>query len=303
MGDSRNRSTVRNVRVMGRHSAPAGHRPLPTDRETASRPAPSHRARRGSPRAQRPAPVTSDTQTLVATPVPESVLLDALPTPLPPTLPVPDLPVPDPLAPPPPLPVPASMRSAGVPPHGSDPELFASDPSVYELLGLAPTHFTPAPAPPAPASPPPPADWPEPLVIAPVPRPAPAPRPAPDPGPVPTQQPTAHRATLERTAPVAVAETVIEVVPPTAAEVAERESLARRVAALPRVLLDTVAWGGFAAVVALIVIALSDVGMARAALWAVGLSGIVVLAVAVMAVSGARLDELNRAGGGPKRPD
>jgi hypothetical protein len=208
------------------------------------------------------------------------------------------------------------MRSADAPPNGWDPEGLDSDPSVYERLGLAPAHVTPAPAPPAPAppAPAPPAATPagplppalhELIVIAPVPRSAPTSRPAPEPDPMPSQQSTGRIATLERTAPVAVAETVIEVVPPTAAEVtrAEHLSLARRVAALPRVLLDTVAWGGFAAVVALIVIALSDVGMGRAALWAVGLSGIVVLAVAVMALSGARLDELNRAGGSPKRPD
>jgi hypothetical protein len=104
---------------------------------------------------------------------------------------------------------------------------------------------------------------------------------------------------------VAVAETVIEVVPPPAEETDEREheSLATRVASLPRVLLDTVAWGGVAAVVALIVIALSDVGMGRAALWAVGLSGIVVLAVAVMAVTGTHLDDLNRPTGTAERPD
>jgi hypothetical protein len=109
-----------------------------------------------------------------------------------------------------------------------------------------------------------------------------------------------------------VADHAVEAVPaPEEVDDPERAGLAGRVAALPRVLLDTVAWGGFGAVVALIVIALSDVGMGRAALWAVGLSGIVVLAVAVMAVTGTHLDELNRAGssagssaaGGTERPD
>jgi hypothetical protein len=116
-------------------------------------------------------------------------------------------------------------------------------------------------------------------------------------------KPAAPVVTLDR--PVSLTATPIEVVPLTAdgPDAAEHESLATRVAALPRVLLDTVAWGGFAAVVALIVIALSDVGMGRAALWAVGLSGIVVLAVAVMAVTGTHLDDLNRPTGSAERPD
>jgi hypothetical protein len=56
-------------------------------------------------------------------------------------------------------------------------------------------------------------------------------------------------------------------------------------------------------VVALIVIALSDVGMGRAALWAIGLSGIVVLAVAVMALTGTHLDDLNSVSGPSERAD
>lgn len=74
-------------------------------------------------------------------------------------------------------------------------------------------------------------------------------------------------------------------------------------AALPRVLLDTVAWGGFAAVVALIVIALSDVGIGRAALWAGGLISIVLLAAAVVAVTGTHLDELSESDRRTERPD
>lgn len=81
-----------------------------------------------------------------------------------------------------------------------------------------------------------------------------------------------------------------------------RPTLAARVAALPRVLLDTVAWGGFAAVVALIVIALSDVGIARAALWAGGLIGIVLVAAAVVAVTGTRLDDLTENDRRTERP-
>ncbi len=108
-------------------------------------------------------------------------------------------------------------------------------------------------------------------------------------------------ATLERSAPREIA--AVDLDEPGSAPAIARPSLASRVAQLPRVLLETVAWGGFAAVVALIVIALSDVGMGRAALWAVGLSGIVVLAVAVMAVTGAHLDELNSAGRTTEPPD
>jgi hypothetical protein len=155
---------------------------------------------------------------------------------------------------------------------------------------------------------------PKPVVIALVPRPTPAPRPAPAPASVVAKAPApvavpkpAAPAPAKTSAPVAILErpiTVIEAPVEIAPERAEeRESLAKRVAALPRVLLDTVAWGGFAAVVALIVIALSDVGMGRAALWAVGLSGIVLVAVAVMAVTGTHLDDLQHASGSAERPD
>lgn len=84
---------------------------------------------------------------------------------------------------------------------------------------------------------------------------------------------------------------------------ATRLSLATRVASLPRVLLETVAWGGFAAVVALVVIALSDVSVGTAALWAGALSGIVVLAVAVMALTDTHLDELGSPRRAPERRD
>lgn len=116
-------------------------------------------------------------------------------------------------------------------------------------------------------------------------------------------------ATLERPAPREIASVVLDRTPveappaPSRPSSASRPGLAARVAELPRVLLETVAWGGFAAVVALVVIALSDVGMGRAALWAVSLSGIVVLAVAVMALTGTHLDELNSAGKAEGRPD
>ena len=124
----------------------------------------------------------------------------------------------------------------------------------------------------------------------------------PGPSPVAEPQSSTRVATLERPAPRPIA-TVAPSEPAVAAPETARPSLSARVAQLPRVLLETVAWGGFAAVVALIVIALSDVGMGRAALWAVGLSGIVVVAVAVMAVTGAHLDELNSAGRTEERPD
>jgi hypothetical protein len=149
-------------------------------------------------------------------------------------------------------------------------------------------------------------------VVAITPAPAPVVRTAPAPEPTPTPTPAARPinvvkpapapavearparvATLERPAPQQIASVVLEQAPPAPEEDLDRPGLAKRVAGLPRVLLDTVAWGGFAAVVALIVIALSDVGMGRAALWATGLSGIVVLAVAVMAVTGTHLDELS----------
>lgn len=125
--------------------------------------------------------------------------------------------------------------------------------------------------------------------------------PVPPPLPIPAS-PSAV-ATLERPVPQQIASIVLEKAPLEAPEESERPGLATRVAGLPRVLLDTVAWGGFAAVVALIVIALSDVGMGRAALWATGLSGIVVLAVAVMAVTGTHLDELAHANKSAQRPD
>ncbi len=115
---------------------------------------------------------------------------------------------------------------------------------------------------------------------------------------------------MERPQPQQIATVVIEPAPAHRARMrtrteapGRRGGLASRIAALPRPLLDTVAWAGFAAVVALIVIALSDVGMGRAALWAIGLSGIVVLAVAVMAVTGTHLDELGQADRAGERPD
>ncbi|MBA3743296.1 hypothetical protein [Sporichthya sp.] len=158
-------------------------------------------------------------------------------------------------------------------------------------------------------TPPPPAE-PRPIpapLAQPKPTPAPALRPVAvvKPASAPQAKPSASPvATLERPAPRQIATVVLAKAPPAEPEdELERPRLATRVAALPRVLLDTVAWGGFAAVVALIVIALSDVGMGRAALWAVGLSGIVVLAVAVMAVTGTHLDELSHAGRATEGPD
>jgi hypothetical protein len=132
----------------------------------------------------------------------------------------------------------------------------------------------------------------------PTPMPTPAPRPVavvgPKPAPAAEAKPAPSQvAILDRPAPQQIASVVLEKAPPAPEDDLDRPGLATRVAGLPRVLLDTVAWGGFAAVVALIVIALSDVGMGRAALWAIGLSGIVVLAVAVMAVTGTHLDELS----------
>ena len=119
--------------------------------------------------------------------------------------------------------------------------------------------------------------------------------------------PRAHRRrpAPERAEPPQIGTALIDRAPeePRSAEGVSPPRVVTRVAALPRVLLDTVAWGGFAAVVALIVIALSDVGVGSAALWAVGLSGIVVLAVAVIAVTGAHLDNLNHTDAGAARPD
>lgn len=132
----------------------------------------------------------------------------------------------------------------------------------------------------------------------------------------PVSAPSRRRtATLERSRPQRVADVVLSqpsAPAPRAARAARAARagrkpraprLATRVAALPRVLLETVAWGGFAAVVALIVIALSDVGIGRAALWAAGLGGIVVLAVAVMAVTGTHLDQLGHNDGAVSGPD
>ena len=110
--------------------------------------------------------------------------------------------------------------------------------------------------------------------------------------------------TQERSRPQQIGTIVLDRTPEAPAESSPaRPGLASRVAALPRVLLDTVAWGGFAAVVALIVIALSDVGIGPAALWAGGLIGIVLLAAAVVAVTGTHLDDLNRSDRGTERPD
>lgn len=156
----------------------------------------------------------------------------------------------------------------------------------------------PAPAPPQASAPTTEFRYTPPPVARRQPTPAPAPRPVnvvrPAPAPVVETKP-ARVATMERPAPQQIASVVLTKAPPEPEQDLDRPGLATRVAALPRVLLDTVAWGGFAAVVALIVIALSDVGMGRAALWATGLSGIVVLAVAVMAVTGTHLDELSHA--------
>ncbi|HUR75099.1 MAG TPA: hypothetical protein VMZ00_12555 [Sporichthya sp.] len=163
---------------------------------------------------------------------------------------------------PPPLPIPASMREAVAAPPVAEP--------------------TPVPAPAVERRPTP--------MPAPVPRRVAVVKPAPA---AAAKSPSV--ATLERPAPQQIASVVLEEAPLQPEDDLDRPGLATRVASLPRVLLDTVAWGGFAAVVALIVIALSDVGMGRAALWATGLSGIVVLAVAVMAVTGTHLEELNSA--------
>lgn len=289
---------------MGRHSAPAGHRPSPPEQGTPSRSAHSHRARRGSAPAQHSEIATSAPQIPAVTFAPDEPVVEA----------VAPARTPDPLTAPAPLPVPASLRAPATSPDST--ELPASEPSAFERLGLAPAHsgFVATPAPAKPESKPEPAvefetpPAPTPVVIAPVPKPepvviAPVPKPKPAPAPVPAQKPAARVATLERPAAVAVAEKPIEIrTAPTPAETIERVGLAGRVRSLPRVLLDTVAWGGFAAVVALIVIALSDVGMGRAAMWAVGLSGIVVLAVAVMAVTGTHLDDLHHASGSAAGP-
>ncbi len=230
---------------------------------------------------------------------------------------------------PPPLPVPASMREAGLrAPVVSFVHEPAPVPAPVVEIKPAPAPVveiksTPVPAPkPTPAAEPKPiaarmiepkpavepARTPhpatEPLPRVPVATPRPTPTPAPELRPVAVVRPArapavetkpSRVAMLERPAPQQIASVVLEEAPPEPDEDLDRPRLATRVAGLPRVLLDTVAWGGFAAVVALIVIALSDVGMGRAALWATGLSGIVVLAVAVMAVTGTHLDELSHA--------
>lgn len=86
------------------------------------------------------------------------------------------------------------------------------------------------------------------------------------------------------------------VVPPAPAPAPERIRV-------PRVLLETLAWVAFAAVVALVVIASSDASLGRAALWAGGLGGIVVAAIAVLALTGTRLEDLNRPVRAPEGPD
>lgn len=63
---------------------------------------------------------------------------------------------------------------------------------------------------------------------------------------------------------------------------------------VPRVLVETLAWVVFAAVVALVVIAAGDTSVERAALWAAGLGGIVVAAIVLLALTGTRLDHLAR---------
>lgn len=189
---------------------------------------------------------------------------------------------------PPPLPIPASMREAAAAPA---PQAKAGPQPVAEQK--------PTPQPVAEVKP-------TPVPVArPLPPPAPALRPVAIVKPAPEAKPSASQvAVLDRPAPQQIASVVLTKAPLDEPEdEIDRPRLAGRVAALPRVLLDTVAWGGFAAVVALIVIALSDVGMGRAALWAIGLSGIVVLAVAVMAVTGTHLDELSHAGRATEGPD
>lgn len=105
-----------------------------------------------------------------------------------------------------------------------------------------------------------------------------------------------------RMAPARVPPVAPAPAPVTAPEAPAEQAAAERVR-VPRVLLETLAWVAFAAVVALVVIGSSDASLGRAALWAGGLGGIVVAAVAVLALTGTRLEDLNRPVRDPEGPD